>query len=558
MAHAITASLQKAQKLINSGKLDKAASLCAKILETEPRQPDALHLIGLIALRKGHHDRAVRVISQAVKSRPNNALFHYNLGLAHQRTFQFDQAIRCFQQAIRLKPDLGDAYSDLCLVLRESGDIEKAIEAGKRALMLMPESPAAHYNLGIAYEAWKDFEAGLKHYKEAARLLPNHADIQFDLGCAYLGLGDTSNARRCFRKVTDLDPGRFEPYRHLARITDYTSPDHEDVSRLRNLLGRDGLKDDDRSELFFTLGKIYQDCSLYDDAFSCFRQGNELQDDKLRFDEEALIRDVTSVINFCTRDMFGDKHLPGNPSKTPVFIVGTPRSGTTLTEQILSSHSEVFGAGELDWFARVENAMPGYLDASTPYPECMRALKEEHIGELTRKYLQYGHSLASGHRKIIDKMPGNFMRLGLIHLFFPEAKIIHCRREPRDACISMYCQLFPGRLPYSYDLFKLGVYYAQYQRIMAHWRSVLPAGSMIEVDYESMVLDQETESRRLVEFLGLEWDDACLSFYKQNRLVQTASNLQVRKPVYSDSVGRWKNYRKYLAQLEKGFQYVGV
>jgi len=447
------------------------------------------------------------------------------------------------------------AYSSLCLALTRSGDIETAIASGKEAVALAPNDAAAHNNLAIAYDARGNFAISFKHYLKASRLLPDHPSVQFDLGNAYVSRGDLEAARKCFKKVLQLQPDQLVAYGNLVRITKYNSPEHEDVIQLKTFLDQAQLSDDQRTTILFSLGKIYQDCGLYDEAFSYFERGNRLQDKKHQFDPAKPTHAASLLINNCTSDLFNQKRMIGNPTKTPVFIVGTPRSGTTLTEQILSSHPDVFGAGELHWFPETASGLQEYLKAAMPYPQCLSNLTESSINELALKYSKYTHSLANGERRIVDKMPGNFLHLGFIHILFPNARIIHCRREPRDTCISMFCHQFPSGVPYSYDLYKLGAFYSQYERTMEHWRKVLPGDTMIEIDYENLVNNQEVESRRLLDFLGLEWNDDCLEFYKQRRSVNTASDTQVTKPLYSSSIGRWKHYQKHLRPLEEGFRY---
>lgn len=557
MARAVTEALQKAQKLINVGKLGKAEAFCMKILKRERRQPDVLHLLGIIALRNNRHARAVELYTEALQARPGHALYHYNLGLAHLRSGQFELAVEHLQRSIELDPKLTAAHSDLCLALKNAGDFETAVEVGRKAVTLEPEDAATHYNLALAYDDWQDYEASFAHYQKASQLLPDHPGLLYDLGRAYSGRGDTNSARRCFLRLIQLKPQQPEAYTSLVQITNYRSPSDEDVSKLEELLVQDHLSDDGRSGIYFALGKIYQDCGLYEEAFGYFDQGNKLQDNKFQFALEEFTAYISSLIETYTPELIAEKIAFGNNSEVPVFIVGTPRSGTTLVEQILSSHPEVFGAGELAWFGKASAGLNTYLHTTTPNPESVLELDRTSSEQLASKYLRYIHSLSAGKPRVTDKMPANFLMLGLIHILFPKARIIHSIREPRDSCVSMYCHYFPSGQPFTYDLFKLGAWYAQYRRIMAHWRSVLPAGTMTEIGYEDMVQNQEAESRRLVGFIGLEWDEACLAFHQKKRHVNTASHLQVTRPMYSSSVDRWKVYAKHLKPLEAGLNYPG-
>jgi len=556
MKTALVEAVQKAQKLINSGKLAKAETLCAKLLKKQPRQPDVLHLLGIIAMRNGRHERAVQLYVEALQTRPNHAIYNYNIGLSHLRTEDYESAVRYLQRAIELDPGIKGVHSDLCLALKNAGDFETAVEVGKKAVMLAPEDAAAHYNLAIAYDDWQDYEASFIHYQKASELSPDHPGLIHDLGRAHSGRGDAAAAKACFLRLIKLHPKQPEAYTSLVQLNKYSSPDHEDVTILKDLLTQDHLNDDSRTSVYFALGKIYQDCGLYDDAFVNFEKGNKLQDHKHQFDLEEYTAFVSSIIETYTPELIAEKSAFGHSSRTPVFIVGTPRSGTTLTEQILSSHPEIFGAGELVWLGKAAMGMNTYLNTETPNPESVKELDSTRCKDLASKYLRYIHSLAGRKLRVTDKMPANFLSLGLANILFPNARIILCKREPRDACVSMYSHYFPAGQPFTYDLFKLGAWYAQYQRIVEHWRTVLPAGTMTEVDYESMVQNQEAESRRLVEFIGLEWDEACLDFHRKKRRVHTASHLQVTQPMYSSSVGRWKAYGKYLQPLEEGLNYL--
>lgn len=555
MAHTILTELEEVQNLIVSGRLNKAAALCKKILNKNPRQPDALHLTGFIALRSQHYARAIRAYEKAVAIKPNDPVYHYNLGVAHLRAGQPPSAVDHLQKTVVLQPDMACAYSDLCLALTRSGAIEAAVASGENAVKLAPDDAAAHENLAIAYAKRRDFDASFQHHLIASRLLPDHPGVQFNLGNKHVSRGNLEAAGECFKKVLRLKPDELVAYGNLVRITKYHSPEHEDATRLKAFLDQAWLSDDQRTTALFALGKIYQDCGLYEEAFSYFERGNRLQDAKYQFDPWMLAQAAFLLIENCTTDLFDQKCRVGNPTEMPVFIIGTPRSGTTLTEQILSSHPDVFGAGELQLVPRITDELQEYLRVPMPYPQCLTELTENSIDTLASEYLKQVRLLADGERRIIDKLPGNFLHLGLIHILFPNAKIIHCRREPRDTCISMFCQYFPSGVPYSYDLYKLGVFYSQYERTMEHWRKVLPGDTLIEIEYEKLVDNQESESRRLLDFLGLDWHDGCLEFYKQRRSVNTASDTQVIQPLYSSSIGRWKHYRRHLQPLEDGFRY---
>jgi len=547
--------LKKAQHFITSGELNKAESICKKILKKAPLQIDTLQLLGIIALNKKQFDEAIHFFNQILQIKPDHATICYNIGIAYGNSGKVEQAVKYLKKATELQPDLAYAHRDLCLALKETGYTELAVQAGRMAVKLSPQDPVAHFNLAKALHDWRDFEESLNAYQRANDLSPDNPAILYELAQIYQGRGESNLAKKYFRQVIKHYPKEIESHRQLMLLTKYETPDHEDILKIKKLKNDPTLSNDERTSILFMLSKAYHDCELYDEAFNCAVKGNKIQDQELQFNVDEFSDYISALINFYTAERINELSKLGNSSTTPVFIVGTPRSGTTLIEQILCCHLDVFGAGELDWVMRCINALPHYLKSTANYPVCTENMTEKTATELSSKYLRYINSLASGEPRITDKMPGNFLHLGFIYILFPNAKIIHCQREPKDACISMFLELFPGGVSYSYDLYKLGAYYSQYLRLMAHWRSVLPIDTMLELEYESMVQNQEEETQRLLAFLDLEWDEACLDFHKKKRRVFTASHLQVSKPLYSSSVKRWKKYEKYLKPLEDGFNY---
>ena len=277
---------------------------------------------------------------------------------------------------------------------------------------------------------------------------------------------------------------------------------------------------------------------------------NALKHRLVDFDEQRHVHYVSSLMDIYTPELFQRHRDHGSNSELPIFIVGTPRSGTTLIEQVLAAHPRVHGAGELKFIGERVQSLPQRMGRSIAYPQCVKSLTPELISEFAKAYLEHlrGHSAAANVLRVTDKMPINFYHIGLIAVLFPRARIIHCRRDPLDACLSMYFQSFTEGYHYSYDFADLGVFYRQYRRLMDHWRRVL-FGRLIEIDYEDIVNHQEASSRQLVDACGLDWDDACLRFYEHNRPVRTGSGWQVRQPIYKTSVKRWKNYEQHLGEL---------
>lgn len=553
-----TERLNKIKNHITLGEHEKARSLCKKTLRKIPQHIDVLQLLGVANLNLQRFEDAVKAFTTVNNINPKVASNHYNLGVAYLALKKPEPAANHFEIALSIQPSLACASRDLCGALKEMGRTEEAVQAGRRAIELAPNDPETNYKLASALHEWKDFEAAFKYYQRANELLPDNPAILFDLAQMHLGRGETDEAKRHFRRVIELYPREIESHRQLMRLTKYTSLEHTDIKRVKAMLNEKWLSANDKTAAYFMLSKAYRDCKMYDESFRYASEGNKIQDRIHKFDIAEFASYITRIIEFYSKDRISHHKRAGHESRTPIFIVGTPRSGTTLTEQILCGHSKVFGAGELTWVSTCANALSGFLKSSQTYPDCVSELDGSRLNELANKYLRYLRSLAGNQPFVTDKMPGNFLHLGLIHILFPNARIIHCQRERRDACVSMFLEYFPGVVPYSYNLRSLGAYYSEYLRIMEHWRKVIPQKVMLELRYENLVTEQETETARLLEFLDLEWEESCLHFYNVKRRVYTASHLQVSRPLYSTSIARWKFYEKHLKPLEEGFNYRNI
>ena len=321
----------------------------------------------------------------------------------------------------------------------------------------------------------------------------------------------------------------------------------------------DGLSKTDRMQLDFALGKAYADLKDHDRSFRHLLAGNAAKRATIAYDEQAAFALFDRIESLFTPDLIAAKSGGGDPSPMPIFIIGMPRSGTTLVEQIIASHPVVYGAGELQNFNDVVLTVRGPDGNSLPYPEFVAALDAAALQQIGARYIALVRALAAKYERadtarITDKMPSNYYFAGLIHLALPNAKIIHTIRDPVDTCISCFSKLFSAEQNHTYDLSELGRYYRRYERLMAHWRSVLPAGCILDVRYEDIVSDVEQQARRIIAYCGLPWTDRCLSFHETERPVRTASATQVRQPIYSSAVGRWRVYEQHLGPLLDALQ----
>jgi tetratricopeptide (TPR) repeat protein len=499
---------------------------------------DSLSNLGIALRAQGKLDEAISAFRQAVRVRPDVALFHFNLGAMLHECRRFDEAVVAYRQAIQIKSDYAEAYSNLGTALRDLDKQEEAITVQRQAIQLKPNFAAAHCNLGAALYDQGRLEEAVAAYRQAIILKPNFDVAHGNLGAALIELGRSSEGRSTLKRAVRLAPGNTKHRRYLGELEPYTAGD----PRLAGLeqLARDAaqLPVADRIELHFALGKAYDDIGRHAEAFRQWRDGNALKRQLVEYNEAATLSVLDRTRSVFTPDLMSARRKAGHPSSVPVFIVGMPRSGTTLVEQIIASYSQVFGAGELRHFDAAMKGIRMKLGSSKIFPEVVLDMTDTDFYELGARYLAEIEKLAPAGKRIIDKRPTNFQVAGLIHLALPNALILHTTRDPIDTCLSCFSKLFTDKQVQTYDLAELGRYYRNYQKLMAHWERVLPVGRILNVRYEDIVIDLEGQARRIIAHCGLDWDPRCLTFYKTERPVRTASAVQVRKPIYNSAIGR--------------------
>ena len=426
----------------------------------------------------------------------------------------------------------------------QAGRLEEALELAREAVRLAPGDAEAHNMLGQVLQALGEFEHAIEAYRHAAALPgagAEHARVNHAVLLMEKGL--IPEAAAAFDSVLADYPRSVTAWTNRADLKKF-APGDPDIEVMKALLNSGPHPQKDRLALHFALGKALLDAGEDREAFEHFHAGNRLKRATLTFDVEATAAWMGRIAETFSEDLFKTLDKAGHPSARPIFVVGMPRSGTTLVEQILSSHPAVAAGGEL-------SALQEMADAIPHYPVDVGRFEPVYFTRLGSAYgLQTG-PLAERRRHLTDKMPANFLHLGLIRLILPNARIIHCRRDPVDTCLSCYTKLFTAEQAFTYDLAELGRFHLAYQALMAHWRAVLPAQNFIEIDYEALVADVETETHRLLDRLGLPWDPACLRFFENAHPVTTASVNQVRQPVYQGSAGRWRRYAAHLEPLLK-------
>lgn len=494
----------------------------------------------------GRLTEAVGHYQQALKLKLDDAEAHFNLGNALDALSRPAEAVASYEAALAIRPDLPGAHNNLGNVLQKLRRIDEAIAHYRRALDIEPDHAEAHRNLGNALLALDRNEEAIAHYERSLAITPGQAEVHNNIGAAYHVLGRFEDAYRAYEQAVALTPRKAAILLNLASLKPFTATSDPRLKPLEALAEPGtSLDADDEIAVHFALGKAFSDLDQHERAFRHFLTGNALKRRRIIYDESNTLRGFARIRAVFDRELLGERG--GDPSSLPVFIVGMPRSGTTLIEQILASHSRVFGGGEREDFRELVSTLTAANGAA--FPETVATLSPDDRRRLGARYLEAIKVTDPTAERIVDKMPMNFLYLGLIHLVLPQARIIHVRRDPVDTCASCFSLLFTGNLAYTYDLGELGRYYRAYEALMAHWRAVLPKDVMLEVAYEDVVADLEGQSRAILAHCGLKWEAACLSFHQTQRPVHTASVAQVRQPIYRSSVGRWRRYRAFLGPL---------
>jgi len=436
------------------------------------------------------------------------------------------------------------------MVLHTSGEFREAARCFEKALKLDPTHANAHNNLGASLHLLDRHDQAIDCYRRALALNPRYPDAYRNLGNALQAVGQIDDARRAYEAAIDLAPKNAAPYLGLADCKRFTKGDPHLMAMEALAREADRLPEGEQINVHFALAKALADIGEHARSFAELLTGNALKRRTLYYDETATLGEFERVREVFSPALIGDGRGAGEPSAAPVFVIGMPRSGTTLIEQILASHPQVFGVGErADFRQAVDAVVPRRADGLPGYPEGVRALTPRQMRQIGVRYVASIRRNVAGAGRIVNKMPTNFLFAGLIARALPNARIIHARRDPVDTCLSCLSKIFSGDLPFTYDPGELGRYYRAYDALMQHWREALPPGTMIEVDYEHLVDDLENQARRLIAHCGLEWSPACLSFHTTERVVATASAAQVRQPIYRSSVGRWRAYGEALRPL---------
>jgi tetratricopeptide (TPR) repeat protein len=534
------------------GEGDEAVASFRRAVALQPAFAAAQANLGLLLANLQRHAEAETALGTATALLPRDAVLRNALGVAQEALQRHADAEQSYRAALALQPALADAHANLGNCLRRLARPFEAEAHLRRAIELKPAFAVAHFNLGVLLQDRGEPDRAIAEYRQALAYRPDYIEALNNLGISLRLQGFVDEARATFEQMLALRPTQIEAHCNLAQYKTYEAGDPHIELLLSQQHRLPTLPAEGQVRYWFTVGKMLEDVGRHDDSFAAYAAGNRAKRDVTPWDEgahQALQRRI--IASFTRERLARPPAAEAGMGPTPVFIVGMPRSGTSLLEQVLATLPNVHGAGEITWLTdtlQEASQEPGLQDFE--FPETLAGRSDAELRRLGQRYTDRIRALAPQATHVVDKLPDNFMHLGLIHLMLPNARIVHSMRDPMDSCFSCFSRLFSGNnLGYTYDLGAVARYWVSYHQIMQHWHAALPPGRILDVAYETMVADFERQARRLVAYLGVPWDERCLGFHANRRIVKTASVAQVRKPIYRTSVARWKHYEKHLGEL---------
>ncbi len=541
----LKADLTAVSQLLAVGDAETAIARCRSLLAANPDSADVLRYLGLGYLRQQRFAEAEQCLEQALAQTGNSANLLNDLGIAKMRQGNREAALHLFFRALELDPRHCDALGNVATALTLIKQFERAQPYLEQLIALQPFSGIAHAKAANNSLAIGNTDAGLYLARKAVRYAPQLPEARLSLASVLETVGRFKQAKFQYLVTLRIKPRQPVALAKLLSLRK-TSVEDRHVQAVEALLDDTSTRSTDRAQLHLALARYHDNRGHYDEAFRHVARGNAIGWDKREFDSDAQALAVDDLRQTITADLVRSLSQHGARSARPIFIVGMPRSGTTLAEQILASHSQVEAGGELPMIAGLALEVGR---SGEPYPAGMKRLGAAAVAALSKRYLDRLDGISRDAAHVTDKMPFNFMHLGLIAALFPQARIIHCRRDPLDNCVSCFFTSFNDSLSFSSELCALGKYYVDYRRMMDHWRAVLPATTVLEIDYERLVSHTEETVRGMLEHCALPWEPACLEFHQTERGIRTPSRWQVRQPIYPQSVGRWRNYEQHLQPL---------
>jgi len=538
--------MKKAKVLTVLGKDDDATREFEESFKLTPHREDLVR--GLNLQRMGNVREAEQIYRKVLLKDPSNVdALRLMAGVA-MRAKQWGDAEMLLERALELAPDYYQGWMDIGMARQEQDKTDAAIEAYERVTRLKPHKPHGYTSAGTVYAMIGKHDEAMERFEKAIEVEPGNFGALSGMGHVLKTIGNQDDAIARYRECVEHNPDHGETWWSLANLKTFRFTD-DDIAVMEKRAARESLVEEQRASFFFALGKAYEDKQDYARAFEYYEKGNTNRRERETYDPVQTVDLHDSFIEVFSKDFLAERRGVGCQSNAPILIVGLPRSGSTLIEQILASHPDVEGTHELPDLGRVARSIGLQREDRKTYPKVIGFLDDDEFAALGEEYLRR----TDRHRetdlpRFTDKLPNNFAHVGFLSLILPNAKVINARRHPLDSCLGSFKQMFARGQPFTYDQFELAEFYLQYQRLMDHWHEVLP-GTVLDVQYEEVVDDLETQVRRILEHCDLPWNDACLRFYENERAVKTASSEQVRKPIYASSKHLWRRYEEHLGPM---------
>jgi tetratricopeptide (TPR) repeat protein len=540
--------LPEAASLLRRGQIREAEVLLSSVLREYGDHPVALYMLGLAHLQLGQIASGHDLIDRSLRLDGDSANTWNAKGIALCRLGHFEAGIAAFEKAVQLNPTHRDALKNLGTVLTDLHNSRAAVRYFERLLEIEPQSADYAWQLGVAQYRAGDLAPAQTSLRQALAMDSRHLGAKLALGEVHESDGRFEEARAQYLEVLDKEPQNLSALSKLILLKSGKIEDHV-LRRATDICENPAVEAARKARLEIALAHYYDRIEQYDRAFDYLRRGNEHLPRKAVHDSDEFSRAIDRLIAVFTPALFSArKGSDVADEEKLILIVGMPRSGTTLTEQILSSHSMVTAGGEMAASAVIGTRVAQLNSAGLPYPDGVRMLDDAALDLLADEYRRRLDQVGAEAARVTDKLPFNFMHLGFILYLIPNARVVHCRRDPLDNCVSCYFTRFADEVVFSNNLRTLGRYYLDYERVMAHWSHLL-RGRIFELQYEDLIAEPEEKIRQLLDYCGLPWEDACMRFYRTERSVKTPSRWQVRQPIYTSSIGRWKNYERHIAEL---------
>lgn len=532
--------------LFEQKKYEQAIDYASHVVQLEPGNYQGWLYLGQICEAAEKHEYAEKSYIEAIKVQPMADDTFRKLGALYLKKQEWYLAAEVFNKLLEM------GYSDEGVIKGIGDALARAYQYGKLISVLeplvlgRPSDVTLNYRIAMAYMQLGELETASKYFNNALIADPTHAESVAGLAGVYKFEGDYDRADEVLSPFIQSHPDNPGVLLVFAAIAHKCDRMGEAIQLLQNLLDNADLSDATEAKVLVSLGTLYEEQGDYSKGFQYIRQGNKVYSPD--FDRDAHIQNIELLEQLYSSENIISLPVSGSTKKTPIFIIGMPRSGTSLVEQILSSHSEVYGAGELKYISNYASELNAQQINQKTYPDCMLDVHPSELLRLSKDYVEKLIEMSGGSPRVTDKMPANFIYLGLIYQLFPDAKVLHCVRDPLDTCLSCYSNFFSGAYTYTYDLDDLGFYYRSYERLMKLWKHSLPI-KIFDVNYEELVNDQEKGTRNILKYCELPWEQECMTFYNTDRTVATASTDQVRKPMYTSSIGKWHRYEQHVKPL---------